>query len=115
MAVVRIEIDRREPVLNGAAFGEAGAYEKIVGMLHFAVDPSLPVNERIADIQRAPRNAQGAVLSSADFYLLRPVGGGSRRLLLDVPNRGARSPSACSTAHPGRTTRRAARISATAF
>jgi hypothetical protein len=77
MAVVRIEIDRREPVLNGASFGEAGAYEKVVGMLHFAVDPSLPVNERIADIQRAPRNAQGAVLSSADFYLLRPVGGGS--------------------------------------
>jgi len=89
MAVVRIEIERREPVLNGLPFGDAGAYEKIAGMLHFAVDPSLPIHSRIADIQHAPRSStQGAVESAADFYLLRPVGGGSRRLLLDMPNRG---------------------------
>jgi hypothetical protein len=88
MAVVRLEVTRREPVLGGAPCGGAGAYEKLEGVLHFAVDPSRPVHEPIADVARAPRNGRGLVESSADFYLLRPLGGGRRRLLLDVPNRG---------------------------
>jgi hypothetical protein len=88
MSAVTLEIERREPVLDGAAFGAAGPYEKIAGILRFSIDPTLPVHEPIADIQLAPRNAQGRVESSADFYLLRPLGGGNRRLLLDVPNRG---------------------------
>jgi hypothetical protein len=88
MAVVRLEVTRREPVLGGAPCGAAGAYEKLEGVLHFAVDPSRPVHEPIADVARAPRNWRGLVESSADFYLLRPLGGGRRRLLLDVPNRG---------------------------
>ena len=88
MAVVRLEVTRREPVLGGARFGAGGAYEKLEGVLHFAVDPALPVHAPIADLSRAPRNARGRVESSADFSLLRPVDGGRRRLLLDVPNRG---------------------------
>jgi len=88
MAVVRLEVTRREPVLGGAPFGAGGAYEKVEGVLHFAVDPAARVHEPIADLGRAPRNAQGLVESSADFSLLRPLSGGARRLLLDVPNRG---------------------------
>jgi hypothetical protein len=88
MAVAGFEMVRREVVLDGAAFGEAGAYEKIEGVLRFAVDPARPVHAPIADIGRAPRNARGLVESWADFYVLRPVRGGNRRLLLDVPNRG---------------------------
>jgi alpha/beta hydrolase family protein len=88
MAVTRLEVTRREPVLGGAPFGAAGPYEKIEGVLHFAVDPAARVHEPIADLGLAPRNARGLVESSADFCLLRPMGGGSRRLLLDVPNRG---------------------------
>ncbi|HWP75813.1 MAG TPA: alpha/beta hydrolase domain-containing protein [Methylomirabilota bacterium] len=88
MAVVRLEVTRREPVLGGAPFGAGGAYEKVEGVLHFAVDPSARVHEPIADLGQAPRNARGLVESSADFSLLRPTGGGSCRLLLDVPNRG---------------------------
>jgi hypothetical protein len=88
MAVVRLEVTRREPVLGGAPFGAGGSYEKIEGVLHFAVDPSARVHEPIADLASAPRGARGLVESSADFYLLRPLTGGSRRLLLDVPNRG---------------------------
>ncbi|HKW90769.1 MAG TPA: alpha/beta hydrolase domain-containing protein [Methylomirabilota bacterium] len=88
MAVVRLEVTRCEPVLGGAPFGASGPYEKIEGVLHFAVDPTRPVHEPIADLGLAPRNGRGLVESSADFYLLRPLGGGSRRLLLDVPNRG---------------------------
>ena len=88
MAVIGIEVARREIILGGAAFGEAGAYEKIEGVLRFAVDPARPVHAAIADIDRAPRNARGLVESWADFYVLRPVSGGNHRLLLDVPNRG---------------------------
>jgi len=87
MAVTRLEVTRREPVLGGAPFGAGGAYEKIEGVLHFAVDPDARVHEPIADLGLAPRNGRGLVESSADFYLLRPLAG-SRRLLLDVPNRG---------------------------
>jgi hypothetical protein len=92
MGVVRLEITRREPVLDGAAFKGAGgtgsAYEKIDGVLHFSADPAARQNEPIADLGLAPRNARGLVEYSADFYLLRPLDGGRHRLLLDVPNRG---------------------------
>src|SRR5215470_6233768 len=88
MAVVTLEISRREPVLDGAPFGEAGAYEKLAGIIRFAVDPAHPTHRVIAYLDRAPRNARGLVESWADFYLLRPLVGGSRRLLLDLPNRG---------------------------
>jgi hypothetical protein len=85
--VTRLAVTRREPVLGGAPFGAGGAYEKIEGVLHFAVDPDARAHEPIADLGLAPRNGRGLVESSADFYLLRPLAG-SRRLLLDVPNRG---------------------------
>jgi hypothetical protein len=88
MAVTRLEIERREPVLGGQGFGEIGAYEKIVGVLHLAVDPAHERNAEITDLARAPRNPQGLVEASADFYLLRPRNGGNGTLLLDVPNRG---------------------------
>lgn len=88
MAVTKLEIQRREPVLDGRAFGAAGAYEKIVGTLRFAVDPALPIHADITDLDRAPRNSSGLVEGAADFYMLRPVGGGNRALLLDVANRG---------------------------
>jgi len=92
MGVVRLEIIRREPVLDGAAFKGAGgagsAYEKLEGVLHFSADPASRANEPIADLGLAPRNARGLVEYSADFYLLRPLDGGRGRLLLDVPNRG---------------------------
>lgn len=38
--VTRLQIDRRETVLNGKPFGAAGPYEKLIGTVHFALDPS---------------------------------------------------------------------------
>jgi hypothetical protein len=88
--VTVLEISHRSPVLQGQPFGATGAYEKIVGTLQFAVDPNHALNRRIADIDRAPRNARGEVGFAADFYLLKPLdmGKGNRRLLLDCVNRG---------------------------
>lgn len=90
MAVTRLEIHQRAPVLDGAPFGNTGAYEKIAGTVHFAHDPAHPRHRDITDIGLARRNAHGLVASSADFYLLRPVdpARAKRCLLLDVPNRG---------------------------
>jgi Alpha/beta hydrolase domain len=90
MTVTALEIVSRSLVLDGRAFGDAGPYEKIAGILRFETDPSHPVSRGITDLDLAPRNAAGRVESWADFYLLQPTdaAGGRRRLLLDVPNRG---------------------------
>jgi len=88
MSVSALAIGRREAVLGGRPFGAGGAYEKIVGTMTFAVDPALPVHGDITDLRQASRNRAGLVEGSADFYLLRPVGGGNGALLLDVANRG---------------------------
>jgi len=56
--VTNLEILRREPVLAGKPFGGAGAYEKLVGKVHFALDPRLAINRGIVDLDLAPRNAR---------------------------------------------------------
>src|SRR3954467_5664641 len=71
--VVRLRVERREPVLNGRTFGAAGAYEKLAGKVEFGVDPNNPRNDVIVDLQLAPRNASGEVEASADFYMLKPL------------------------------------------
>src|SRR5262245_22793971 len=90
MAVTAFEVERREPVLGGHAFGKVGPYEKVVGVLRFAVDPERPAHRAITDLGAAPRSAAGRVEFWADAYVLKPIEGarGNRRLLLDVPNRG---------------------------
>ena len=90
--VTRLEIARREVVLQGRAFGAAGPYEKLVGTVHFALDPSAPRNQRIVDLGLAPRNARGLVEFSADVYVLKPVdpAKGNGRLLYEAGNRGTK-------------------------
>ena len=84
-AVTRIDIVTRTDV------GSSG-YEKIVGTLHFAVDPRDPRNRVVADLEQAPRNAAGLVEFSADVYLLRPRDAtrGNGAALVEVSNRGSR-------------------------
>ncbi len=84
MSVARLEITRRSPF--------AFDYERIDGILHFAVDPQHPANERIVDLDRAPRDASGRVTFKADFLLLQPrdPARANRRVLSYVVNRGQR-------------------------
>ena len=88
--VTNLEIQSRSIVLDGKAFGERGAYEKIAGTIRFEADPRHALHRQIADIGLAPTNADGRVAFSADFYLLKPVDmrKGNGRLLVDVANRG---------------------------
>lgn len=88
--VVNVEVTSREPVLGGQPFGLAGPYERVKGTIRFAADPDNPANKVITDIALAPRNADGEVEYSSEFFLLRPQdprrGNGS--LLYEVSNRG---------------------------
>src|SRR5881394_3227806 len=84
MAVTHLEISRRSPFPFD--------YERIDGKLHFAVDPNNAANRRIADLDLAPRDAEGRVRFWADFVLLQPAdpAKANRRLLSYVVNRGTR-------------------------
>ena len=88
--VTRIEITACSPFAAGKVFGAAGAYERLEGRMYFETDPRNAANERISDLQRAPRNAGGRVESWADFFLLKPTDAtkGNGVLLYDVNNRG---------------------------
>ncbi len=90
--VVRLEITRREVLLNGQPFGAAGPYEKLVGTVHFALQPKAHANGGIVDLDLAPRNARGLVEFTADFYLLKPVdpSKGNGRLFYEAGNRGTK-------------------------
>ena len=89
MPVIGFEIRRREAYEGGRVFG-AGAYERIDGVLRYAVDPAHEANSGIVDLQHAPRNAQGRVEFEGDITLLQPVDAAraNGRLLGDVVNRG---------------------------
>src|SRR5580704_18206882 len=88
--VTRVEVISRTDVLDGRTFGLAGAYERIVGRVYFAVNPDNLHNKRIVDLDKAPRNAQGEVEFSADLYLLKPkdMNKGNNDVLFEVSNRG---------------------------
>jgi len=85
--VTRIDITRRADV------GTSG-YEKIIARIHFAVDPKVPRNRVVVDLDKAPTNAAGLVEFSSDLYILRPkVTPGNGAALVD-PTRPAKPISA---------------------
>ncbi len=88
--VIEIEIDSRETVSEGKSFGLAGPYERVTGTIRFAVDPSNPANQIVTDIAMAPRDSNGNVAFSSEFFMLKPVDAsrGNGALLYEVSNRG---------------------------
>ena len=90
MPVIRADINQREAYLDGRSFGDTGAYERIEGMLSYAVDPQNTANRTIVDLELAPRDIDGRVQFRSDFILITPKDPdrGNRRLVVDVVNRG---------------------------
>jgi len=88
--LTRLQIDRTEPFAEGASFGQAGAYVRLMGTAYGALDPNHALNACIVDLEKAPRNADGRVEYEMDVYILQPadVARGSRTLLYEVNNRG---------------------------
>src|SRR5215475_5077927 len=80
--VVRVEVTARQDIPQ---YG----YEQITGKVYFSLDPKDPRNAVIADIDKAPRAANGKVEFTADILALRPkTGTGNGVALVDVVNRG---------------------------
>jgi hypothetical protein len=82
--VLRVEISQRKDI------PEYG-YEQVTAKAYFAVDPKDPHNTIVADIDKAPRNADGKVEFSADLVALWPkstAGDANAVALIDIVNRG---------------------------
>lgn len=92
MALIKLEILKREPYESDRSFGEVGPYERIDATAHYAVDPMHAANQTIVDLDRAERGADGKVHFSGDLTILMPSdpNRGNRALLMQVPNRGNR-------------------------
>jgi hypothetical protein len=88
-ALARAEVTRVE-ILKRTDLAAYAGYEKLEGRVYFSVDPANRRNTVIVDLDRAPKNAQGRVEFSADFYAVRPKTGGNGVAIVDVVNRGNR-------------------------
>jgi hypothetical protein len=88
--VLRVEIASRTDVLGGKQFGDAGAYERILGRVYFSLPVANPHNHRIVDLSNAVNLKKGEVEFSSDFLAIRPKDAhkGNGSMLLEVPNRG---------------------------
>ena len=88
--LVRFEITSREPFAEGKEFGDAGAYERIVGRAYFEFDPRLRTNRNVVDLDKAPKNDRGRVEVISDLFLLAPsdLSKASGAALYGVNNRG---------------------------
>ena len=90
MTVTDIDIHSRDLYCDGKKFGDQLTYERIDGVVKYAVDPEDPANAAITDLENATRDTDGLVRFSGDFTILAPLEGGNGAALLDVPNRGGR-------------------------
>jgi Alpha/beta hydrolase domain len=79
--VVKIDITRKD---------DFGTHVRVIGRVHFAVDPKVPANRTIADLDLAPRNAQGKVEFASDLLLFLPKDAARARgtVFLEIVNRG---------------------------
>ena len=81
--ITRFVVEHTEPL------GHDG-YERLTGHAYGEVDPELPLDAIITDLEFAPRNARGMVEYAATFTIARPADltDASGVLLYFVPNRG---------------------------
>jgi len=88
--LIELQITDRREFAGGHAFGTAGAYERLTGRAHFAVDPRAPAQQGVTDLDKAPVDARGLVRCAADIMILKPkeMARGNKRLFLDYGNRG---------------------------
>jgi len=87
---LHIQIDERRPFAGSMEFDPSGAYQRLRGRVHFAVDPAHPAYRGVVDLEHAPRNDDGHVEFASDLCILAPVDPrrGNRRVLFGYGNRG---------------------------
>ena len=86
---VELSISERFAFAGGHEFGAVGAYERLNGRAHFALDPQAAAQQGITDIENAPTDKDGLVRFIGDFSILKPVDPerGNRRVFFDYGNR----------------------------
>jgi len=91
-AVESIEVTSRGAVAEGTTYGVYGEYEKIIGVVTFALDPANPENAQITDLALA-KDDDGLVRAKANFMVLQPADPAKRRgmAFLEVSNRGGKA------------------------
>ena len=89
---IRFEFTSKTPFAAGVSFGNVGPYERLLGMVSFAIDPDEKDLPFICDLEFAPRNLEGLVEFKAVLDIVKPVdlSRGNRKLLFDFSNRGGR-------------------------
>jgi hypothetical protein len=87
-AVTKIHVVDRVDLFEG----KAAPYEQIQAKAYFALDPKLPANKIITDLEFAKPGADGKVTFSADVFILRPrdPAKANGTILFEVSNRGGR-------------------------
>ena len=88
--VVRLVVEQKRVVADGKAFGDAGPYERLDGIVYIEVDPRDPLNRVIVNLDKAPRTPKGMVGFTSPFFILKPVdiARGNRKMFYGVNNRG---------------------------
>src|SRR5437899_2402407 len=92
--VKKIQITAKQsPAFGGYSWPGVGQYERIAGKAFGELDPKDPRNQVIVDLQLAPRNANGKVEYSFDFYILKPIdlSKGNHKMVYEPPNRGRKT------------------------
>ena len=94
MPVVAVDINNTEPFIPAGHQPER-QFQRLSGVLTFAVDPSHTANAAIADLGLVPVDAAGRVVFESDFSLICATAGPATdhclpagRVLVDVVNRG---------------------------
>jgi len=60
---LELRTTERIPFADGHVFDDVGAYERLSGRAHFAVDPHAAAQAGIVDLDLAPRDDNGLVLT----------------------------------------------------
>jgi len=91
--ITQLTILTRGIAFGGYSFPLVGQYEYITGYATGEVNPLNPQNAIITDIALAPRNANGNVVYSHNFYILKPVNlsQGNHKMMYEPPNRGGKT------------------------
>src|SRR5216684_3380797 len=93
--LTKFDVTSRGPAFGGFSWPGVESYEKIVGIGSGEVNPLDPKNSVMVDIQLAPRNPNGNVEYSFDFYILKPLDltKGAHKVMYEPPNRGNKLPA----------------------
>ena len=84
---------RRDPFAGGGAFGDTGAYERLLGKAHYAIDPDedgLPYDLSTSIWRRAMPTAWSSSPRRVDIIKPVDLDRGNNRLLYEFSNRGNR-------------------------